>query len=336
VKQSPYVTFSTLSGYDGEFGFDDGEDFADNSVPKQGKQYETIQIPEAKNKTKTLYVPWLTLLQGQTETLKTEISKTIDGDNIYLETSKNLTANYDRAQNRLSVTNNNLDNSFVKPVYIYFYRDDKYELQKRMLIGKLAVVGMERKKAIDVQVIYFAKDSTKIKNKLDLDKLKTQLNDKSLNQAFLSYNILPNPVILKDDLSNSVKNDKIATYRAIMAQCNVNFNTVYVVMTEIEFAGNSGDGCAAGGVMGNNNFAVMWQVDPTKCAKEDIYKLIAHEFGHTLGLKEAYNEPELGTHDKGFSRNNYMDYSTSAKTLIRKMFFKKQIEIMLKEIKDEE
>jgi len=346
-KQSPYITLSTLSNYDGEFGFDDGEDFKENSVPKQKMQYDTIHVADAKNKTKTLYIPWLTLVQGQpAATLKVDISKEIEGDSIYVESiSDKITVNYNRVSRQITVTNKSLNNNFTKPEYIYFYRDDKYGLQKKMLIGKLAVVGMARKPSIPVQVVYFAKDTTKLKNTLILNNLEKQLNNNSLNQAFLSFDVLSNkPILLKDELMSDVKKDKTKTYEAIQKECEQKKgititsgklpSTIYIVMTEIEFSDDNG--CAGGAVQGNKNLAIMWHINPAKCAREDIYKMIAHEVGHTLALREAFEENQLQEKsgnsfklpNQGFSRNNYMDYSTSSKTLIRKMFFRLQMERM--------
>ncbi|GHV69159.1 hypothetical protein FACS1894199_17430 [Bacteroidia bacterium] len=350
VKTSISVTFSTLSTYDGEFGFDDGEDFAENSVPKQGKQYETIQITEAKNKVKTLYVPWLTLSQGQPPaTLKVNLSKTIDGDNIYVEASSGITANYDQAQKRLTVTNNSLDNTFDNPAYISFYRDDKYELQKKMLIGKLAVVSRKQFSPINVQIIYFASDTTRIKNTVDAAKLQNLLNSKSLNQSFAQFAVLPNIIRIKGNLSGILDTER--AYGEIKTICSddkgmaINYSnhptTVYVVLTDKEFKlsiRNDGkESYIAGGVSYDkgrrlhNNLAVMWLVENSTENKE---KAIIHEIGHTLGLRDVFKDELLGGNPnaprptKNSTKSNYMDYYIK-----RKMFFKTQIQTIIDNLK---
>jgi hypothetical protein len=106
-------------------------------------------------------------------------------------------------------------------------------------------------------------------------------------------------------------------------------------MTDIEFVDDNGN-CAGGGVLGKQNLAIMWNI--TQCNSEDTYKMIAHEIGHTLGLEEAFMENKLQINsggnfkfpEIGFSRHNYMDYSTQYKTLVRNMFFRLQLERMRK------
>jgi hypothetical protein len=63
--------------------------------------------------------------------------------------------------------------------------------------------------------------------------------------------------------------------------------------------------------------------------------------GHVFGLGEAFYDFDLFTSaemgnkargealEKGFSRSNYMDYSTERRILDRKMFFKTQIQRIL-------
>jgi predicted Zn-dependent protease len=338
VKQSPYVTFSTLSNYDGEFGFDDGEDFKENSFPKINNHYETISITDSKGKTTKKYIPWLTIKQGQPAALlKMNFKeKEVSGDSIYLEsTSRDI--NVSLFDKTVSITNNSLVNDFTTPEYVNIYRDDKYGLQKKMLIGRIAVVGMYKKTPINVQVIYYAKDTTKIREVLDITLLNIQLNDKSLNQSFMSFNAM-NSIKILDTLSNSIANDKLTIYKAIKNHCiqkglNETIgtlpNTVYIVMTEYKFKGDGGTGCARGGVLSKNNVAIIWSIDKSECKDENIYKLITHEIGHTLGLDDVFNDNAIGNPERGFSRNNYMDYSTENKTLNRTMYFKSQIQEIL-------
>jgi hypothetical protein len=220
IRKSPYVTFSPFPKYDGEFGFDDGEDFQENSVPKQTMQYDTIHVADEKNKIKILYVPWLTLLQGQPYSLQVEISGKIEEDNIYVEcTTDKLSADYDGSK-KIIVTNNSLENDFVDSEYINFYRDDKYGFQKQKIIGKLAIVGMNRERRINVQIVYFTKDTAKLKKKIVLDKgtLKTQLNTKSFNQAGISFNVLDNVVKLRNSLKDNITTNKHATVTTIIEE----------------------------------------------------------------------------------------------------------------------
>jgi hypothetical protein len=340
VKQSPYVTFSTLSGYDGEFGFDDGEDFAENTVAKARMYYDTIHVADANNKTKVLYVPWLTLRQGQfaSAELQVKLSKEIEGDSIYVKTSNNkITVRYDQIQKRIFITNNTLSNTFDNLVYISFYRNDKYGLQKDMLIGKCAVVSMAQFKPIDVQIIHFAKDTVKFKNSINKIRLQTLLNSNSLNQAFALFNVLPTIMNIKDTLNSQQKEDYIKAYENIQKVCkskgivvttDQHPTKIYIVLTELKFSTTDGDKITekGGGVQGKSNFAIMWSIENSK---EDKEKMIIHEIGHTLGLNEAFTENYANTMDgkrqsAGFSRHNYMDYN-----ITRKMFFLKQIQTII-------
>ncbi len=100
--------------------------------------------------------------------------------------------------------------------------------------------------------------------------------------------------------------------------------TIYVVLTDLTF------GNASGGVRYDlrtklhNNLAVINFVEQSRHGK---LKIIAHEFGHTLGLRDVYNDTELGNPPRGFSRNNYMDYIIDLE-----MFFKTQIETIIKNL----
>jgi hypothetical protein len=345
VRQSPYITFSTLSGYDGEFGFDDGEDFEENSVAKLRMHYDTIHVADTKNKTKILYAPWLTLRQGQTAELQVKLSKEIDGDSIYVETSDDdIIARYDKMQKNLFVTNNTLSNNFNSPSYISFFRNDKYGLQKEMLIGKCAAVSMAQFKPIDVQIIHFAKDTSNFKNSINTAQLQTLLNSNSLNQAFVRFNVLPTIMNIKDTLNGKQKEDYLKAYDNIRDVCKnkgIVITTdqrpmkIYVVLTELKFSTTDGDKITekGGGVRDKSNLAIMWSIENTKEEKE---KMIIHEIGHTLGLNEAFKETYANTIDGkgqsgGFSRHNYMDYN-----IIRKMFFVRQIQIIISNLNNEE
>jgi hypothetical protein len=340
VKQSPYIKFSTLSGYDGEFGFDDGEDFKESDKPKRDMQYDTIHVADANNKTKVLYVPWLTLAQGQTAaTLKVDISKEIEGDSIYVEsTLTNVIANYNRQQKQLTITNNSLNNDFSKPEYINFYRDDENKLQKRMLIGRCAIVGRPLfSKTINVQIVYFSADTTKVKNTINTTRLQNLLNSNSLNQSFARFVVLPNVINVKDTLNSVVRADYRKAYESILRICakkgmmftmDQHPTTVYIVMTELQFTKSENNGITeerGGGVMDNSNLAVMWTISNSS---EDKEKLIIHEIGHTLGLSDAFNDNALGNPPKKFSRHNYMDYD-----IVRKMFFKTQMGTIINNLK---
>jgi hypothetical protein len=71
----------------------------------------------------------------------------------------------------------------------------------------------------------------------------------------------------------------------------------------------------------SKNLVVMWLVENSA---EDKEKAVIHEIGHTLGLKDVFNDGKLGRPAAKFSRHNYMDYN-----IIRKMFFKTQIETII-------
>jgi hypothetical protein len=333
VKQSPYITFST-SKYDGEFGFDDGEDFKENSVPKQHMQYDTIHVADNNGKSKVLYVPWVTLLQGQSVRLDVKLSRKIEGDNIYAEaTSSKININYNKQQNQLTVTNNGLDNNFNDKEYINFYRDDKYGLQKHMLIGRCAIISRQSFNPINVQIVYFASDTTRMKNTVNTTRLQTLLNSNSMNQAFARFTVLPNIIRVKEALSSTIKVDYKAVYKTILNICqnkgmkytdNQHPTTVYVIMTELQYTKLETNGIVeerGGGVLNNCNFAIMWSISSSG---EDKEKLIIHEIGHTLGLRDVFLDNTLGRPSVKFSRNNYMDYN-----VVRKMFFKTQVETII-------
>jgi hypothetical protein len=346
LRASPYVKFS-VSNYNGEFGFDDGEDFDPKSnyesktttiksIPKvdYNMQYDTIHIKDSKGKTKILYVPWITLLQGQTETLNVDIAKDIEDDNIYIETTNEIIATYNKTTKTLTVTNNSLNNNFDNPAHVTFYRDDKYGLQKKMVIGKCAVVGRPTFNPINVQIVYFAKNTNQVKNTIDANKLQNILTSHSLNQAFARFTVLPNIIRIKDDLDKKTREIVGEAYDSIQKRCKKNGmlitddrhpTTIYIVLTELTYKiseDNDGKGrYRAGGVKGKNNFAVMWLVENSK---DEMEKVVAHEIGHTLGLEDVFNDGALGRPKTKFSRNNYMDYD-----IIRKMFFKTQIQTII-------
>jgi hypothetical protein len=340
VRKSPYVTFSTLEQYDGEFGFDDGEDFRENSVPKQTMQYDTIHVADEKNKTKILYVPWLTLLQGQSISLNVKISEEIEGDNIYVESPAKMKANYDRSNNQLTIENNGLNNDFGNPAYVSLYWTDKYKLQKEIRIGKVAVVGRPSfKNKIAIQIVYFASDSIRLKNTVNIERLKTLLNSNSLNQAFVQFEILPNIIYMRDTLGGAIRAKYDQAYRAIYRECgkrqmiltNIQpLKTVYIVMTELQFIISGNNDVAVergGGVMDNYNLVIMWLINNTK---EDKEKMIIHEIGHSLGLSDVFKDVELGGHPdnpipkKNLTKANYMDYYIQ-----RRMFFRRQIDVII-------
>jgi hypothetical protein len=345
VSKSPYVTFSPFPKYNGEFGFDDGENLINNSVPKQNNQYETIHIMDKNAKTKILYVPWLTLLQGQTDSLQVKVSEEIEGDSIYATSStQSIRNNYIREKNnnRLIITNGDLMNLFTNPEYIHFYRTDKYKLQEDMLIGKLAVVGRPWfQNEVDIQIIYFVSDSIRFKNPINMDRLRTLLNSNSLNQAFVHFNVLPNIIYMRDTIGSTNRTKLNLALGAILREfqkrkiifTNVQpLTTVYIMMTELQFTASENNDETierGGGVMDNYNLVIMWLLNN---AKEDKEKMIIHEIGHTLGLKDVFKDVELGGHDKNptptsnknWTKSNYMDYYIQ-----RKMFFKTQINTIL-------
>jgi hypothetical protein len=332
-RQSPYVTLSALSNYDGEFGFDDGEDFNDNSTPKLQMQYDTVHVADKDNKTKILYVPWLTLVQGQTANLQVKMSEEIEGDSIYCEAPRELNVIYNENQKRLTVINTALNNSFKTPAYISIYRNDKYGLQKKMLIGKCAVISRQPFNPIKVQIVYFASDTIKPQNNIDATRLQTLLNSNSMNQSFTGFTVLPDAIKIKDTLNSITKADFINAYKAILRICarkgmvfteNKHPTTVYIVMTELQFTKSENNGITierGGGVMNNSNLAIMWTISRSN---EDKEKLIIHEIGHTLGLSDVFNDKTLGNPSQSFSRYNYMDYNVT-----RKMFFRTQIETII-------
>jgi hypothetical protein len=340
VRKSPYATFSTIKDYNGEFGFDDGEDFRENSVPKQNGHYQTIQVADENNKSKILYVPWLTLLQKDSANLKVGISQEIDGDNIYCEsTSQDLVGNYVPKTKQLTIKNSTLNNDFMNPEYVNVYRDDKYKLQKHMLIGRVAVVGRQLiSRTIPIQIIYFAKDTVKIKNTINSKILDDLLEKHSLNQSFAHFRVLPEIIRIKNTLTDNQKSSVNIAYSVIRRICENNRikskyshnpDTIFIIQTDLEFKSSKEIGeniiieTKGGGVAYDengihNNLAIMWIVPGNK------EKMIIHEIGHTLGLNDTFNDDLLGNPPKGFSRNNYMDYDIE-----RKMFFKTQIETII-------
>jgi predicted Zn-dependent protease len=272
-------------------------------------------------------------LQGQSISLNVKISEEIAGDSIYVESPTDITTNYNRSEKLLTITNIALDNDFANPAYINLYRDDPYKLQRRMLIGKLAVVGRPRfESIINVQIVYFASDTAHVKNMVNPTRLQNLLNSNSLNQSFVHFAVLPKIIRIKDSLNNDAKGKTYDAYIAIQQICkdegmvitrNQHPTTVYVVLTDLKFSSTDGDKISeiGGGVMSNNNLAIMWTIENRAQDKE---KLIIHEIGHTLGLQDVFNDNGLGLPSAGFSRHNYMDYN-----IVRNMFFKTQIKTII-------
>jgi hypothetical protein len=154
------------------------------------------------------------------------------------------------------------------------------------------------------------------------------LNSNSLNQSFAQFTVLPDIIRIKNTLNSSQIGKADDAYNAIRHVCedkgmtitmNQHPATVYVVLTDLKFSSTEGNVISekGGGVMGNNNLAIMWTIESSS---QDKVKLIIHEIGHTLGLKDVFNDNALGRPAAGFSRYNYMDYN-----IVRKMFFKTQI-----------
>jgi predicted Zn-dependent protease len=203
-----------------------------------------------------------------------------------------------------------------------------------MLTGKCAVVGRALfDKTINVQIVYFASDTVKPKNTINTVRLQTLLNSNSINQSFVRFSVLHNIISIKDSLNATANTEPGKAYNAILKRCakeRMIFTTtqppvtVYVVMTELQFAKSDNNGIIeekGGGVIDNSNLAIMWLIGNTS---EDKEKLIIHEIGHTLGLKDVFADDKLGKPSSGFSRHNYMDYNVK-----RKMFFKTQIQTII-------
>jgi hypothetical protein len=274
-----------------------------------------------------------------------KISEEIAGDSIYVESPTDITTNYNRSEKLLTITNKAVYNDFTRPIYINLYRDDPYKLQRRMLIGKLAVVGRPLlDNIINVQIVYFASDTTSCKNTVNIQKLQTLLDSHSMNQSFAKFTVLPNIVYMKDTLVGAIRADYGQAYRAISRECgkrqmmltNIQpLKTVYIVMTDLQFiiSGNNDETVErGGGVMNNYNLAIMWLINNTQ---EDKEKMIIHEIGHSLGLNDIFKDVELGGHPdnpipkKNLTKANYMDYYIQ-----RRMFFRKQIELMIDNLKE--
>jgi hypothetical protein len=333
-RQSPYITFSTPNRYDGEFGFDDGEEHV-TDVPKQNGDYHTFQIDVGRDQRRTIYVPWLTLRRGETVNLQTKLSKEIEGDSIYVITSNvDITARYDQMRNILTITNISLENDFSDSTFISFYRDDKYGLQRRMLIGQIAVVGRRDFNPINVQIIYFATNPTRVRNTVDIPRLQQLLNNNSMNQSFARFNVLQDVIIIRDTLDNRTRTNSDDAYAAIRAICMNGrqhtvghlANTIYIVMTELRFSTDAGE--IGGGVRGRTNLAIMYTTNNTTEIKE---MLIIHEIGHSLGLWDVHRDIRLGgrpdapTPRRALTKSNYMDYFVRH----RNMYFKTQIETIV-------
>jgi hypothetical protein len=148
-------------------------------------------------------------------------------------------------------------------------------------------------------------------------------------------------------LSNINREDSDEAYKAIQKICtdkgieitaNQHPSVVYVVLTDLTFlVSQMGDGHGqylGGGVRGKSNFVVMWLV---KNLTDDKEKMIIHEFGHTLGLNDVYLDYHIGGNlnnpmpSNSLTKSNYMDYYIN-----RKMFFRKQIEIIISNLKQGE
>ncbi|NDW11240.1 fibronectin type III domain-containing protein [Dysgonomonas sp. 520] len=329
IHNSPHVEFKTLSTYNGEFGFDDGFDFASTSLPKINAIYDTIRNSDGA----LLYNPFITMNPNQTISIQADIIDKMPSYNYFIESSSlNISCIYDTTTSIANITSINSYNNFGTPDYISFYRKEKNNLEEKILIGRCEIVTMNKQPTINVQIMYYKTDTLPMSNTVNPIDLENKMNNNSLNQSFKIFNVNPSIYTFVDTVATAAHlSTSESAYRRALRGLMVhksfnptlhNPNTFYVIMTDLIFTDTATGGYKGGGVLNNSPYAAMWLIPGV--TRNDMLEYIIHECGHTLQLKDTFNDIILGNPAQGFSRHNYMDYISTP----RKMFFKSQIQII--------
>ena len=328
VVSSPYAKFQLTNNYNGEFGFDDGFDF--NNLPIRKSLYDAITLSDEQK----VFSPLITLKRNQPIALKVSVLNFIEGDSVFFRSTTNkILLNFNYTDSILHVTNTNLENTFENPDYISVYRKSKYGLQEE-LIGRCEIVS---RSAIshNVQIVNYRRDSTTTLRAINTVDLQNSLSNNSMNQAFKSIivNSHIHEILDTSQIAKQISSPLSAYLRTrglfqLALNDTVNNilkgNTIYVIITDFVFQDGNGN-YKGGGVLNNSAYAIMWDVPNTLLNSHGFSKIIIHEGGHSLGLKDTFNDTIIGQPLMGFSRNNYMDYIPPNDM---KMFFKSQLRIL--------
>ena len=345
THNAPILTFGTLSGYDGEFGYDDG-----NGLPTRDKvikfPYRILTIQSETNPKNTI-CPFISIGSEQIVTIKAEIKEPEQIKDKFTYTAK-LVAYKDRVIDivKIPYDKKTLKISYSKQsdsMFVNIYRQNVHS-KKEYLIGQCEVV--QRKfvtPPIDVKVIHYQTKKENI-NIINTESIQDFLNNHSHNQLFLQYNVslyhdcmtivdttFINRITKEQNTSNLslsglILNKMIETIRQ---RTKLNFSdfspsitllenknrTLYLFATDIKrksVTGSSGDACM-----------VIYSMD--RKSQEIFNHTIAHEFGHCVGLQHPFDDDDdFGKPTQGECKSNFMDYVEE-----RLMFFKSQILIVL-------
>ena len=344
THNAPILTFGTLSGYDGEFGYDDGEGLPTKDKVKN-YPYRRLTIQSETNPKNTI-CPFISIGSEQIVTFKAEIKEPEQIKDKFTYTAK-LVAYKDRVIDivKIPYDKKTLKISYSKQsdsMFVDIYRQNVHS-KKEYLIGQCEVV--QRKfvtPPIDVKVIHYQTKKENI-NIINTESIQDFLNNHSHNQLFLQYNVslyhdcmtivdttFINRITKEQNTSNLslsglILNKMIETIRQ---RTKLNFSdfspsitllenknrTLYLFATDIKrksVTGSSGDACM-----------VIYSMD--RKSQEIFNHTIAHEFGHCVGLQHPFDDDDLGKPTQGECKSNFMDYVEE-----RLMFFKSQILIVL-------
>ena len=336
THNAPILTFGTLSGYDGEFGYDDGLKFSKTKTPISVARYSyrTFHF-ESEAGIKVDTCPFITIANGQSLILSAEISEGIYDNKFdyiaeleayYKGRKKSVNIPYDRKKVEIKYIEES-DSIFIS---IYCISNHKV---KPKLLGKCEILQRKYvKKHINVVVVYFQTDSSLFKNKINCLKLSNVLNTKSHNQSFMQFNVYEYnngiPIYaphmyskIKSFGRNTTKilssiREEMAILTGMKEICEKFDDKIFVIMTDVSFKPDENGSVPGGGAFPNKPVIAMWDV----LTNEDINRLIAHEIGHCLGLSDTFSDMYLGHPLQGHTLDNYMDYYVP-----RRRFFKSQI-----------
>ena len=336
THNAPILTFGTLSGYDGEFGYDDGLKFSKTKTPISVARYSyrTFHF-ESEAGIKVDTCPFITIANGQSLILSAEISEGIYDNKFdyiaeleayYKGKKKSVNIPYDRKKVEIKYIEES------DSIFISIYCKSNHKVKPKLL-GKCEILQRKYvKKHINVVVVYFQTDSSLFKNKINCLKLSNVLNTKSHNQSFMPFNVYEYnngiPIYaphmyskIKSFGRNTTKilssiREETAILTGMKEMCEKFDDKIFVIMTDVSFKPDENASVPGGGAFPNKPVIAMWDV----LTNEDINRLIAHEIGHCLGLSDTFSDMYLGHPLQGHTLDNYMDYYVP-----RRRFFKSQI-----------
>ncbi|QKG81023.1 hypothetical protein [Tenuifilum thalassicum] len=330
---SPHIEFEMPSGYDGEFGFDDGKLIANDKFRRI--KFHSFTLLDGNE----FFSPWLTMIDNNNIDLKIKQVGGRKGDSLYLKYDPDfISAKLSSNMQTINITKKvDVVNDFNEPQFLFVYRKDLYGIQDH-IVGRIAILSSFVKQIENVFIIYLEKSKNKAK-RIDTQALLNLLNKRSLNQFFVNTKNVS--VIGADTLRHNMRTeftfvdnqDKVGyIYNTLLETVRNKIpsqviitsggfpKNVYIVITDITLYKENNEICkfSGGGVM-KNNFAIMYATGHCS-SSEDLLELIVHEIGHTLNLYDTFNDKQLGRPAVSETKDNYMDY----KIPNRKRFYRTQ------------